>query len=352
MSEENLSLRSRLLYGAIGTAVLVSGAAVALVGSQPDHSGATYYTASFGRAGQGLDHRSDVKVRGITVGGIDSVSLEPGGRVKVRIRIDEDLRITRDALAAIEPVSVFGPKDLTIDMGGGDVQGPYLPEGGTITRTKDPEELSDVAWPAYRLTGALDPQDIATLLHTFSQGLNGQGPALRRSIDNGTKLLDVAYDRRAEIQRLIDDIAALSGTLGGRGDTITGLARDFNALSPALNDRPDKVAELLDQAGRLSDQVSGTLQRHGGDIAEIIDGGGRAVQVLYQERDDIPTLVTGLTGFFTLLSDIIRIKGPENSLLAQAVDFLPLDVCKIIIDVCRADPSMAGSYLKLTGGGR
>lgn len=349
MSEENLSLRSRLLYGAIGTAVLVSGAAFALVGSQPDHSGATYYTASFGRAGQGLDHRSDVKVRGITVGGIDAVSLEPGGRVKVRIRIDEDLRITRDALAAIEPVSVFGPKDLTIDMG---TQGPYLPAGGTITRTKDPEELSDVAWPAYRLTGALDPQDIATLLHTFSQGLNGQGPALRRSIDNGTRLLDVAYDRRAEIQRLIDDIAALSGTLGGRGDTITGLVRDFNAVAPALNGDPDKVAQLLAQAGRLSDQVSGTLQRHGGDIAEIIDGGGRAIEVLYQERSDIPTLVQGLTGFFGLLSDIIRIKGPENSLLAQAVDYLPLDVCKIIIDVCRADPSMAGSYLKLTGGGR
>lgn len=352
MNDENLSLRSRLLYGAIGTAVLVAGAGYALAGTQPDHSGATYYHATFGKAGQGLDKRSDVKIRGITVGGVEQVTLRPDGRVAVRIRIDENIKITRSAQAAIEPVSVFGPKDLTIDLGPEEGKGPYLPDGGTITRTKDPEELADVAWPAYRLTQALDPQDIATLLHTFSEGLNGQGPALRRTIDNGTKLLEVAYRRRAQIQRLIDDIAALSGTLGGRGAAITALAGDFNAVSPALSDRPDKVAQLLNEAGRLSDQVSSTLQRHGKDIGEIIDGGGRAVEVLYRERAEIPTLISGLTGFFTLLSDIIRVPGPEGSLLAQVVDYLPLDVCKIIVDVCRADPASAGTYLRLTGGVR
>ncbi|WP_119728949.1 MlaD family protein [Thermomonospora amylolytica] len=351
MSDDNLSLRSRLLYGAIGTAVLVGGAAYALAGTQPDHDGARYYHAVFGRAGQGLDDRSDVKIRGITVGGVDSVALRPDGRVRVRVRIDDrEVRITRDALASIEPVSVFGPKDVAIDLGPAAGRGPFLDEGGTITRTEDPEELADVAWPAYRLTGALDPQDISTLLHTFSEGLHGQGPALRRSIDNGTKLLEVVHNRRAELQRLIDDVAALSGTLGGRGAVITGLAGDFTAVSGVISDRPDKIEQLLEQAGRLSDQLSGTLARHGDDIAGLIDGGSRAVEVLYQEQHEIPTLIDGLNGFFGLLSDIIRVPGPENSLLAQAVTFLPADICKVFVDACTAGGDR--TYLRLPGAPR
>src|SRR5690606_13473461 len=105
----------------------------------------------------------------------------PDGRVRVRFRIDDrDVRITRDAVASIEPVSVFGPKDLAVDLGATAEKGPFLEEGGTVARTEDPEEPADAAWPAYRLTGALDPQDLSALLHTFSEGLRGQGPALRR----------------------------------------------------------------------------------------------------------------------------------------------------------------------------
>lgn len=351
MSDDNLSLRSRLLYGAIGVAVLACGAAYALAGTQPDHAGARYYHAVFGRAGQGLDDRSDVKIRGITVGGVESVALRPDGRVRVRFRIDDrDVRITRDAVASIEPVSVFGPKDLAVDLGATAGRGPFLEEGGTITRTEDPEEPADAAWPAYRLTGALDPQDISTLLHTFSEGLHGQGPALRRSIENGTKLLEVVHDRRAELRRLVGDVAALSETLGGRGKTVTGLADDLTAVSGVLADRPDKIEQLLEQAGRLSEQLSGTLTRHGDDIAELIDGGSRAVAVLHGEQRAIPTLIDGLNGFFSLLSDIIRVPGPENSLLAQVVAFLPTDVCKIFVDAC--DTGDDRTYLRLPGGPR
>ncbi|TNY38374.1 MlaD family protein [Thermomonospora catenispora] len=351
MSEDHLSLRSRLLYGAIGVAVLAGGAAYALAGVHPDRDGARYYHAVFGRAGQGLDDRSEVKIRGITVGGVESVALRPDGRVRVRFRIDDrDVRITRDAVASIEPVSVFGPKDLAVDLGATAEKGPFLEEGGTVARTEDPEEPADAAWPAYRLTGALDPQDLSALLHTFSEGLRGQGPALRRSIDNGARLLEVMHDRRAELRRLVDDVAALSQTFGGRGGTVTGLAEDFTAVSGVIGDRPDKVERLLKQAERLSEQLSGTLARHGDDIAELIDVGSRAVEVLHREQNEIPTLIDGLNGFFSLLSDIIRVPGPENSLLAQVVAYLPTDVCKIFVDACESDDDR--TYLRLPGGPR
>lgn len=349
--DSNLSTRSRTLYGAAGMVIILVAALAAVIAVAPSESG-TIFTATFGKAGQGMDDRSDVKIRGVTVGGVESVSLEPDGRARVKFRVEDGIRIPTTAVARIEPVSVFGPKDLLVDLGPTEMTGPYLREGQSVEQTKDPEDLSDTAWPTYRLTQAIDPQDLATVLHTFSQGMSGQGPALRRTVDNGAKLVDLAHDNRREIRYLIADVAGLSQTFENRGDSLVAITRDFNQLSPVINDRPDKVDELLTGASRLADSVGNTLDRNGTQIGQLLDGGDRVVTVLYGQRHNIPPLLDGLNGFFATLSEIIRVPGPEGSVLAQANNVLPLDICKIIIDVCDR-PSSKSPTLVINGrGGR
>src|SRR6266545_3143971 len=107
---DHLARRSKLVFGAVGAAVLVGGTLVMVGGAVPSHPGATYYTAAFGRAGQGMDRRSDVKVRGVTVGGIERVTLDRSGRAVVRFRVERGIRLPATSSARIEPVSVFGPK--------------------------------------------------------------------------------------------------------------------------------------------------------------------------------------------------------------------------------------------------
>ncbi|KAB2346103.1 MlaD family protein [Actinomadura rudentiformis] len=340
MSEEALSNTSRLVFGLVGAGVIAAGAVFVAVGSQPDTGGSTRYTATFGRAGQGLDPgKSDVKIRGITVGTVESVQLDQTGKVAVRLRVDKGVKIADTASARIEPVSVFGPKDLALDLGAHEVNGPYLRDGGTIAQTKDPQELSDTAWPAYRLTKAINPQEVATIVRTFGAGLSGQGPALRRTIDNGGEVIDAAHANRAVIQGLINDIGLLGGTLGDKGGTWTTFTRDFNQLAPALNGRPDKVSQLLDQSGELADRVGTFADQHGGNLGSFIDGASDAARVMARERRNVPVLLDSLNGFFGLLGQIIRVPGPEGSLLAQARTSLPLDLCGIFVDVCPQRPA-------------
>ncbi|MFC6882666.1 MCE family protein [Actinomadura yumaensis] len=339
MSEETLSSRSRTIFGVVGAGVIAAAATFVAVGSTPSHAGSTYYTASFGRAGQGLDPgKSDVKIRGITVGGIDTVKLRRDGRVSVRMRVDKGVRIPATTSATIEPVSVFGPKDMALDLGPGELHGPYLPDGGTVAKTKDPEELSDTAWPTYKLTQAINPDELATVLHTFSAGLSGQGPALRRVFDNGAKIIDATHKDRAILQGLVNDLTGLSGTLAAKGETWTRFTGDFNRLAPAINERPDKVEQILDGSAELTDRVGTTLQGHGANLGRVVDNVGGIVNVTARQRRNIPVLLDSLNGFFALLSQIIRVPGPEGSMLAQAVDTLPLDICQTLIDVCPAKP--------------
>ncbi|WP_064743475.1 MlaD family protein [Actinomadura rifamycini] len=335
MSDETLSARSRTVFGLVGAGVLAASAALIAVGATQDHGGSTYYTARFGTAGQGLDpEKSEVKIRGIEVGTVASLELRDDGRVSVRLRLDEGVRIPDTTVASIEPVSVFGPKDLTLDLGAHELSGPYLDDGGSIAQTRDPQELADTAWPTYELTQAINPDDVATLLHTFGTGLSGQGPALRRTIDNGAKVVDATHRSRGVIRSLLNDIAGVSQTLGTRGDTVTALTGDVNELSAVINEKPDKVTRLLDEASVLGERVGGTLQRQGGNLGDVVDGAADVADVANRQLRNVPVLIDSLNGFFRLLAKIIRIPGPDGTMIAQASNRLPLDMCAIIRDLC------------------
>ncbi|WP_019631051.1 MlaD family protein [Actinomadura atramentaria] len=329
MTDSALSARARVKFGAIGVAVLAGAVALVGLGARSPDGGDTEYTAAFGRAGQGLDERSDVKVRGMTVGRVASVSLRADGRVLVRMKVRRDVRVPREAQARVDPVSVFGPKEISLDLG--DQAGPYLASGGAITRTVDPSDPSDTAWPAYRAASAVDPQDVATLAHTFGRGLAGSGPALRRGLDNGASVIDAMYGDRTTLRDLVRDVTGVSTALGGRGDAIVGATRDLNGLAPLADDR---LAALLDESARLSERVGGTLQAQGGALGGIIDQGGRAASVVNAAGPDLMELIDGLNGFFTGIADVIDTDGPQGARPAMLRVPLTPDVCAIIIDLC------------------
>jgi phospholipid/cholesterol/gamma-HCH transport system substrate-binding protein len=334
--DPHLSPRSRLLFLSIGLGAMAASAGGLVLAGLPDQPASTTHTATFQRAGQGLDQRSDVKVRGIKVGRIRAVTLTRDGRATVRFDVDAGVRLPRATLARIEPVSVFGPKDLTLDLGTDAGKGPYLPDGAAVTRTQDPQDLADTATPAYRLSTAINPDDLATVLHTLATGLNGQGPALNRTIGNSAQLIDQADRNRAQLQQLLNDLTGLTQTLGDRGPAINTILASGNDLGAALTAHPDKIGQLLDQAGALADQSGRTLQQHGDNLATITDTTGQATAVLNQQRPNINPLLDGLNGFFNLLGATINSPGPSNTKLALMRNTLPLDLCRILIDVCAA----------------
>ncbi|GAA2582927.1 MCE family protein [Actinomadura fulvescens] len=334
MSDSALSFRSRVLFCALGTAVLAGAGVTAVLASARTHAGSTYYEATFGRAGQGLDTRSDVKVRGITVGNVESVRLSPDGRVTVRLRVEEGVQVPVSAEARIDPVSMFGPKEIDLELGSGATAGPYLPDGGTIAKTKDPADPADTARPAYELTSKIDPQDVATLARTFGRGLSGQGPALRRGIDNGAKVIDGAHANREALRRLVRDVAGLGDALGGSGDAIVTATRDAGELGPVLTDRPDRIGQLLDQAGRLSTQVGDSLHGHGGELGALIDGTGRTARVVAGHDQNVGLLIDALNGFFGGLSDVMTGPGPNGYRPAVLRGHAALDVCQVLADLC------------------
>ena len=73
-------------------------------------------TAVFPTSTQGLftDGGTDVKMRGVNVGSVSGVELLDDGRARISFAIDDGVEVPATVAARVEPLSVFGPKFVSL----------------------------------------------------------------------------------------------------------------------------------------------------------------------------------------------------------------------------------------------
>jgi phospholipid/cholesterol/gamma-HCH transport system substrate-binding protein len=302
-----ITLRQRIGIG-LSAIVLVAGiASVGIESALGAYASVYTLTATFPRSGQGLDTFSTVKVRGVTVGSVSAITLLPDGRALVTMHIDDDVRVADTVSASAEPLSVFGPKYIKLTLGDHELTGPYLHDGGRITNTTPPTEITDILGDASKLLDALATDhgdDLATVVHTLAQGLDGMGPAIGNTVDEASRVLRTLASRDADVQRLLGNIAAISDALKARGATITDAATNLHQILPEVGQHGDQLGQLLDATSRLSGDLADLVNGHASALDQFIDGFTPAVQALYDELACIP-------GFLTADANLIGLVGQE-----------------------------------------
>ena len=271
--------------------------------------------ATFAAAGQGLTDNSDVKIRGVNIGRVKNVKLVDG-RARVRLEIKRDETVPVESKAVIRPKTLFGEKFVDIDPGPNEAAGPFLDDEGEIKDTLGGFELERVLNDLYPILKAVKPEQLATVIGTLAAGGEGEGPAINRQLENFEKVARVQVAHSAETQQFLDDLALLAEELGRRGDDIVAGARDLNATLPALNERGDELASLLDDGARLAGDVADVLENNRPLLRKLVTEGGKSVQVLYEERANIAPLILGLRQFVETLAEVGRIPFGDGTNLA------------------------------------
>lgn len=292
----------------------------------------TRIDAVFGRAGQGLDAGSPVKIRGVTVGEVTNLSLDARGRAVVTMHVTA--RIPRSTVASVEPASVFGPKFVGLEPGSGESTGPYLASGALITETRDPLDLSDTLGDAYRGLDAVDPREVTVIVHTLAKGLEGQGRDLRELIGDAGAVVDVAHRQRERAQRFLHDAALLGTSLSDKGDELVSISSDVNVITPGLLERADKVRVLLEEIDSVSGQVTHGLAKHRQNLRAGVHSGERVAALIYAQLGLAGDGVRGLNTLVDLLNELIEAPGPGDSRQLQVEAFVATDVCELIVGSC------------------
>ncbi|MGW0802782.1 MCE family protein [Nonomuraea sp. NPDC002799] len=332
MARFELPLAARV---GIAFAVLaVFAAATVFVVRTANEIRGTRIDAVFGRAGQGMDTNSPVKIRGITVGDVTNVSLDAKGRAVVTMHIDPGVRVPRSASAVVEPASVFGPKFVNLEPGSGEATGPYLSSGAVITDTKDPLDLSDTLGDAYRGLDAVDPREVTVIVHTLAKGLDGQGETLRELIGDAGTVAGVAHRRRGRARQFLHDAALLGTALSDKGDELVSVASDVNVITPDLLKRADKVRVLLQEITSVSGQTAHGLAAHRRDLRAGVHSGERVAALIYAQLGLAGDGVRGLSRLVNLLNELIEAQGPGGTRQLQVEAFVATDVCELIVGAC------------------
>ncbi len=85
----------------------------------------------------GLRRGASVEMAGVRVGRVSEISLD-GEDAKITLRIDENLKLSRDSIASIRTKGVLGDKYVSISQGGSEK---IIPPGGSIRETEPPVDI-------------------------------------------------------------------------------------------------------------------------------------------------------------------------------------------------------------------
>jgi phospholipid/cholesterol/gamma-HCH transport system substrate-binding protein len=304
--------------------------------------------ASFNAAGQGLQHDSDVKVRGLDIGRVKNVKLRDG-RALVRLDIDKGQRIPVGATATIRPKTLFGEKFVDIDPGPNEAAGPYMGDEDTIDKTVGGFELERVLSELYPILKAVKPEQVAVILDTLAEAGRGQGDEIERQIGNFATLADIQARHDADVREFLDDLAALSDELADRsGDLVAG-ARDLNVALPPLTERSDELGVLLDQTARLTGDLADLLNANQSFQVKAVTEGGKTIQTLFDKRQQIPPLLVGLRQYIEVQASVPHIVAKDGTLLA-GVKFITGELCPEGRNHCPPKPPVGPAGSSAAGG--
>jgi phospholipid/cholesterol/gamma-HCH transport system substrate-binding protein len=346
-----LSSRSRNIISGLCALVLMAAATTVGIKYSFGYFDPGYeLTASFDTAGQGLIQDSDVKMRGLNVGHVQSIDLVDG-RAEIVMFIDDGVDVPESTVAIIRPKTLFGEKfvDLVPGTDGTEVAGAVYGDGDTIDAcdpedlaaalgaeteqaqgcTVGPVELERVLAELYPILQAVDPQDLTTILDELATGAEGTAEAVNRSLVNGAALLEVQARHNDDTAEFLQDLADLTGELATRAPDLLAGAEDLNVALPVLTRNSQSFTALLGQLERLATDGAELLEGNTAFIDAVYTDGQRTLDTLFADRAQLIPLVTGLGSYLDILGSLGHIPVGDGSFMAAVKGILGGQSCAL-----------------------
>lgn len=215
----------------------------------------TYGVSADFVAGGGLYKNANVTYRGVAVGRVESVGLNPNG-VTAHMRLNSGTAIPSNVTATVRSVSAIGEQYIDL-VPPENPSSTKLRNGFRIQRqnTRIGQEVADLLRQAETLLGSLGDTRLRELLHEAFIATNGAGPELARLIESARLLVDEANANYPQVSQLIDQAGPfLQAQIRAGGDIKSladGLARftwQLRAADPRLRDTLADAPDAIDEA--------------------------------------------------------------------------------------------------------
>ena len=298
--------RNPVVIGAVSMAVILGLILLAFNAEKlPIIGGGTTYYADFSEAG-GLKPNDEVRIAGVRVGKVDSVSLD-GDHVKVAFRINSSAAFGTSTQAAIKIKTLLGA--MYVDL---EPAGPGQMPGGSeipVSRTQSPYDVVQAFSGLARTSQRINTGQLARSLTTLADLTRNTPRNFRHALAGVSALSSNLAARDSQINTLLRNLRGVSQTLDARDQDIVGLMRDSDVLFKALYKRRQAVHNLLLSTSQLSVQLTGLVKQSRGDLKPALTHLSNVVDVLNKDSDNIDQSLRLLAPFYRVFANTLG-NGP------------------------------------------
>lgn len=311
-----MSARTRqILQGSALVTVIVALIAVTIASYRGAFDDAVPVTLAVDRAGSQLNPRSDVKVRGLIVGRVDTITTtgaNDGAQVRLLIEPQFVDQIPADVQARILPKTLFGEKFVELVYPAGttpeSVARP-IAAGDVIRQDGSAEavELQNTLDSLLPLLQTVEPQKLATTLSSVSMALDGRGEQVGTTLVNLQALVrDFNEGGLENLQADLTELADLSGSLADAAPDLLDATDGFAVTSRTVVDKRDDLHDLTSGLSGGADDLRHFLDDNGENIIRLADSAEPTLRSLARYSPEFPCLFGQIADGVERINDAIR----------------------------------------------
>ena len=311
-----------MLRFAIYAIVCLAGIAVVFaVFSQIRFEKTTTYNAIFSNV-SGLRENNFVRIAGVEVGKVKSITVQPDSTVRVEFAADDSVVLTEGSRAVVRYDDLFGGRFMSLEEGVGGVK--RLDPGGTIpvSRTQPALDLDALIGGLRPVFRSLNPDQVNALSNQLIQALQGQGPTVGSVLTQAASVTNTLADRDRLFGQLITNLNTVLGSVGDQSEQVGKAVDSLSTLMTTLQARKSDVAAGFRGADRLFALGADVLQRARTPLKKVVDQTDRVSGTLLADKDFLDNLIN-------TLPDDYRIIGREG----LYGDFFTFYLCDAILKV-------------------
>ena len=241
-------MQSKVNYALVGLFVVLLGSALLSAAFWLTLGGETRtydrYRVYFRESVAGLNPKATVRYRGVQVGQVESIRLDPNNpdQVDVVLNIERSTPIRRDTIATLSTRGLTGVAAVELSSGSGQ---------SLLLEKQAGQELPVIQ---------AGPSLVARLDDAFNDML--------ANVDNLSRRLErlLGDDNQIALTRTLQHLDTITGAVAGRSDSLRQTLTNVETFTGTLAGRAERLGKALDRlvitlegAGDLSGQVSATM---------------------------------------------------------------------------------------------
>ena len=322
----------RFRYQAYGVAMLVVGAlfvALCLAYFNQAFRPVSKVSLHISRAGLQLLPGSDVKVRGLIIGDVSSITSDGDGAV-IHLRLDPDRakRLPDNVSARLLPKTIFGEKYVDLILPASP-SARHLSDGDSIPedRSQTALEINQALDHLLPMLRSVQPAKLNATLTALATALSGRGELVGHAIEQ----LDGYFTQiNPHLPSLQHDITALVGvatTYDEAAGSLLEALRNLTVTADTVVDREQQIdAFLADVAGAV-DTTKDLLARNEQNIVAVNNINRPVVELLARYAPEYPCFFRGYAKLIPRIHAALPDKLPGTNVPNHAahvvIEFVP-----------------------------